>query len=97
MSDKVLNEFEIQKIENIFRNSHLYTKNKIEITYTNVDNGSYPHINYDLIIDKKIHINLYASKNTYENEDEYLKKNQSDFLFGVYQLKNSCYSQPYKN
>jgi len=74
MSDKVLNEFEIQKIENIFRNSHLYTKNKIEITYTNVDNGSYPHINYDLIIDKKIHINLYASKNTYENEDEYLKK-----------------------
>ena len=33
----------------------------------------------------------------FDFEDEYLKKNQSDFLFGVYQLKNSCYSQPYKN
>ena len=53
MSDKVLNEFEIQKIENIFRNSHLYTKNKIEITYTNVDNGPIPpwwHIVYPLLI-----------------------------------------------
>ena len=30
-------------------------------------------------------------------EDEYLKKNQSDFLFGVYRLKNSCDSKPNKN
>ena len=33
----------------------------------------------------------------FDFEDEYLKKNQSDFLFGVYQLKNSCDSKPNKN
>ena len=68
--EKVINIEEIQKIENIFRNAHLNTKSKIKITHTSVENRTYPHINYDLIIDKKIHINLYASKKTYVSEDK---------------------------
>ena len=68
--EKVINIEEIQKIENIFRNAHLNTKSKIKITHTSVENRTYPHINYDLIIDKKIHINLYARKKTYVSEDK---------------------------
>ena len=68
--EKVINIEEIQKIENIFRNAHLNTKSKIKITHTSVENRTYPYINYDLIIDKKIHINLRARKKTYVSEDK---------------------------
>ena len=89
--DKELNSFEIQKIENIFRNCHLHTKDKVNIRYSSVDKE---YIVYYLKLSNKIHIELFAGKHSYAGEDSYRNIISSNYYKDQKVDKNSYRKLP---